>query len=619
MMTRSLLSSGLPPRLVQQITHAFHAIDCAEAPLQALVDTLGAFAMTHDLPDPLAIQRVFLLLVAANHSCSRLSGPGSPIATNPHDALPSTTEWLLLAARERALVSLPLALGEAIDALIAQLDSVSTTNLGDAAASPIVDYGVGSLFAAITRQAHDSSAFSAGQAMGKLTRLALEVALATRPSSPFLIPVLLRSITTPDHESACRLALAVAMACKPVPDKLPLMSFLGQPSVRTRITDECERWSQASIGAFGDAYRDNMHLFLRATNDVITQKINSLRLFGFAKPPSLVAELDRSIAMAVEALLDDPELRESWEVQRWGGPFPRTCIARVFPVGLCLLALATASVDISSCATSLLSLRCADGYRYFEGFDGIPPDTDLLGIVLQLVARIPADPELADSLVWPVELVEKNTRLDGEIPVWLEEHLREPVPEGAPRWQGSRCLAVAANCVVGLLEAGVAVAEGFIDRVIGWIVRMWRTDGMNAVFFYGLSYTSLIFARLLELAEQQLKDQSVHDELVAIVDDIEARIITSRGCNGGFGSVMDTACCLAVLTIRSTASFDPWPAIAFLAARQTHDGLWPAEPLYPVPGKDHAPAAHGARPINTALCLYAFARTRARLLREALA
>lgn len=582
--------------------------------MQVLVERLGEFATTHHLPDPSALQRIFSLLVAANHSCSSLSGPGSPFPTNPTIPLPSTTEWLLLAARERAIASLPSVLGDTVDVLIARLDSVSTTNLGDAVASPIVDYGLGSLLAAITGQPHDSPAFVAGQAMGKLTRLALEVALATRPSSSFLTPVLLHSITALDHESESRLGLAVAMACKPVPDKLPLLSFLGQGIVRTRINDACEAWSEVSTRVFDDAYPDNLQLFFRATSDVIKQKINSLQLFGFAKAPSLEVELDRTIEMAVEALLDDPELRESWEFQRWGGPFPRTCIGRFFPVGLCTLALATASIDPAARTEQLLSLRSLDGIRYFEGFVGIAPDSDDFGLALQLIARIPQRDAYMAAFAWPVEVVVRNTSPEGEIPVWIEHHLREPLDHDAPKWRGSRCLAVAANAVIGLLEARASVPAEYIDRVIAWITRTWRSDGMRAVFFYGLPYARYVLVRLAEVAKGRTNDPSIYEELRDVAASIEDAIVASVGHDGGFGGIIDTACHLAALACGRRVPFDPWPIIAFLASRQEHDGLWPAAPLFPTPGKDYASGAHGARSITTAMCLYALARSRSRLL-----
>lgn len=618
MTTRLFLSNGLPPRIVDQATRAFRQLDCCEESVEALVDIVGALAAAQGFADPLAIQNIFLLLVAANHSRARLSEPSSPFRTDVSAGLPTTTEWLLLAARECSLTPIPSPLGKTFAEIIVELDATVATN-GNSPPSPISDYGCGAFAAAVMTETNAEHAFAGGHALGKLTRITLEIMLACRSSTPLFAPVLLQSIFALEPELAAHLRLAVAMACKPVPDKLALMSFLGRSEVRSRLSATCATWFDDASRAMDCLGTNVRTAFSQATLEAVERKTKSLAFFGLAKPPSLAKELDRSIDLAVAALLDDPDLRESWEVQRWGGPFPRTCVARVFPVGLCMLALATASIDISSTTRALLSLRCVDGYRYFEGFDGIPPDTDLLGIVLQLVSRIPFDAELATSLVWPVELIVKNTHADGEIPVWLEQHLREPTPKDAPHWQGARCLAVAANCVIGLLEAGVAVPEGFVDRAVGWIVRTWRKDGMRAVFFYDLPYTQLVLARLLEVGAPRLQDPSVHDELEAIVNDAEASILASRQWDGGFGSVLQTACNLAVLSIRTISPFDPWPTIAFLASRQTHDGLWSAEPLYPVPGKDHAPAAHGARPITTALCLYALARARDRLRRNALA
>lgn len=612
MTSRSLLSDGLPPRLVQQITPAFHALDCTEPALQALVDILGALAMTHDLPDPSAIQRVFLLLVAANHSCSRLSGPGLPFATNPTESLPSTTEWLLLAARERAIASLPPALGATVDALIAQLDAVSTTNVLEAA-SPLVDYGFGSLLAALTRQTHESPTFFVGQALGKLTRLTLEVVLAARPSSPFLTPVLLRSIAALDNEGQSRLALALAMACQPVPDKLPLVSFLGQSIVRTRIIDACGAWSETAKGAFDNAYRDNLALLLRATNDVITQKTNSLRLLGFAKAPSLEQELDRSIAMAVEALVDDPELRESWDVQRWGGFFETPCKARLFPMGLCALALSAASVDIRQRVRDVLAFRRVDGFAYFEDFPKIPPDADDLGLALQLAASLPPDPKLAQSLEWPVELFVRNVGADGSIPVWLERDLREAISGDAPRWLGSRCLAAAANAVVGLVEANIRLAPQFLDRVVGWLFSTWQAEGMRAVFFYGLPYTRFILLRLAEIVAPKLEIDSVKNVTTLVRDDLRAAIMAARRDDGSIGGILASACHLAGMTCGRDQRFDPWPTLSYLMTRQRPDGFWPSEPLYLTLGKDNTVAAHEARSLTTALCLYALARARKNL------
>jgi hypothetical protein len=427
---------------------------------------------------------------------------------------------------------------------------------------------------------------------------------------------MLRCIAAVDPDCESQLNLAVALACKPAADHLPLLSFVGRPIVRTRINSACATWIDESTRTFDGRALEHTCVFVQATAEIIKRKTNGLQLFGFAKPPSLAAELDRTIALAVDALESDPDLRESWEVQRWGGPFPGTCVGRFFPMGLCTLALAAASVDTAARSAALLSLRCADGFRYFEGFDGIAPDADDLGLALQLAARMPHDDARLETFAWPVELLVKNTTADGEIPVWLEKHLREPLKLDAPRWRGSRCLAVAANAAIGLIEARVPLPSMFIDRALAWITDTWRTDGKRAVFFYGLPYARFVLARLAEVAEGRTEDPATYNALRAVVADVEEAIVASRQLDGGFGGIVDTACHLAALACGRRKPFDPWPTIAFLASRQEHDGLWPSEPLYPTPGKDYAPGAHGARSITTALCLYALARARSRLSQE---
>jgi hypothetical protein len=612
MVSRALLSNGLPFRVVEHFAHAFVTLNCTEPAIVAIVDTLAAFSAARHLTDPDAIQRIFSLLVAANHSIARLSGPVSPLPTNPIQPLPSTTEWLLLAARERAAASLPSALEQAVDALIAQLDTLATTTVNSTKSPPIVDYGLGSLFAAIAQETNESSTFAAGQALGKLARLTLEVIVSTRPSAPFVDPELLRFVTTSDQESECRLRLAVAMACKPVPDKLPLMSFLGQPMVRARIIEACATWSEASTAAFERSNVNVLQTFLQATNDVIAAKLNSLRLFGFAKPLSIAKELDRSITLAVDALLADPELQESWDVQRWGGWFERPRMARLFPMGVCALALASASVDIQQRARALLALRRTDGFPYFEDFPSIPPDADDLGIALQLAACLPPDPQLKESLVWPVELLVRNVEPDGAIPVWFERDLREPIPGNAPRWLGSRCLAAAANAVVGLVEANVTLAPKFLDRVVGWVFHTWQTEGMNAVFFYGLPYTRFILLRLAEVVTPKLEIDSVMRVVQLVRDDLHASIVGARRSDGSLGGILASACHLAGAMCVHDQTFDPWPTLSYLMAQQRPDGFWPSEPLYLTVGKDNVPAVHEARSLTTALCLYALARTRRR-------
>ncbi|MBK9259476.1 MAG: hypothetical protein IPM54_06520 [Polyangiaceae bacterium] len=608
----SPLSDGLSPKFVEKTTRAFAVLDCHEPCIEALVDTIVAFADLHGVADTLGLRRIALLLVATNHAISRLSGPGLPM--HSPDVLPTPSEWLLLASRERAHATLPQDLAQAIDDVVIHLDDAATNPAASASeTSPLLDYGFGKLLFAIAGKALGPSALLAGRAMGKLVRLSLEVLLATRQTAHFLTPNVLRRVISADDDLTSRLDLAVVIACKPAPDKLPLLSFVGHQTVRSRINTACETWADESTKPWGGRELSLARALVGKASETIAQKTNSMRLFGFAKPPSLAAELDRSILLAVEALLEDPELREAWDVQRWGGFFTRPCVARLFPMGLCALALSAASVDITERAKRLLELRRIDGFPYFEDFPSIPPDADDLGVALQLAARIPAEPGLTESLVWPVEVLVRNTASDGAIPVWFEQDLRESIPAGAPRWLGSRCLAASANALIGLAEMDLPLPPRFLERAVDWTFRTWQTEGMNAVFFYGLPYTRFILLRLAEAVDAKIDDAAALANMQLVRAELWAATKAACHMDGSAGRVLSTACHLAALSCVHEKPFDPWPLLAYLMAHQGPDGLWPSEPLYLTVGKDNAPAAHGARTITAAMCLYALARARDRL------
>ncbi|HRI65296.1 MAG TPA: hypothetical protein PK156_13700, partial [Polyangium sp.] len=288
-MTRdsSLLSSGLPSRFVLVVTQAFGALDCTEPRMLALVELLGALAKAYGLPEPRTIQRIFSLLAAANHTYSRLSGPRQLFAQTEASGIPSTSEWLLLTARERAGAALPPELGHVVDMLITQLDAVFVRGDADDVASPIFDYGLGQLLGAFHENASDARVVVAGCALGKLTRLTLELLVASRPSGPVLAPLLLRSLTDRDPKNTSRLDLALALANKPAPDKLPLVSYLGQAHVRARIAETVATWSEEAFQGFDGEQLNLVRAFVHMLDTAITEKNNTLRIFGFAKTPSL--------------------------------------------------------------------------------------------------------------------------------------------------------------------------------------------------------------------------------------------------------------------------------------------------------------------------------------------
>ncbi|MDI3288383.1 hypothetical protein [Polyangium sp. 15x6] len=607
---------GLPRAEAQRAKASLQTLGHEEAALRAAATLIGRIADEHRPGARAPLVRTFLLLAAAIHAATRLSAPHDPMPAEDAEASFSPSAWLLLASREGARRSIDASMGEVIDSVIVAVGD-ALAEAGDAAvilpSSPLADYGLSHLLPALVGRPDEPGLSRAAGALGRLVRLALEARSLTFAGASAPRPQLLGSIARGRGELGPEFDRAIAEAAKPAPDRTPLLRLVGDPRLAAPLEAMCAAWAnEVHEGLDGEDTRALVEL----TTTQITRASRAARLFGFTpRGPAPAEALDRAITLARDALAADPELRESWEIQRWGGPFDATYVARLFPVGLCLLALSGAGEDITPRVEALVARRGVDGFRYFEGFAGIPPDADDLGLALQLVARSVDGAARTQALAWPIEVLVRNTAEDGAIAVWLERHLHEPMPEGAPKWLGSRCVAVAANALIGLAEAHAPLPEGYFDRTLAWIARVWEAEGAKAVHFYPAPFARYLLARLANVAEETPGESAPRAHLRALVTDIERRILASRRADGGFGGVMATACQLGALACGRAEPFDPWPAVTFLASRQDYDGLFPREPFYRTPGKDFALAAHGARSITAALCLDALVRTRARLAR----
>ncbi|UQA58898.1 hypothetical protein [Polyangium aurulentum] len=597
---------------------SLRALGCEEAPVREAAIALERMIDARVGSGGGGPRRAFLLLAAAIHAASPFPQPHEPLSDERPDAPLSPGEWLLLAARERLRASFPPDVGEAFDRAIAAVDASleAPARAAIPATSPLLDYALSEIVPAALGRAGDPAIARAGRSLGHLVRLAHEARALLGAGVYAPLPLLIGQIAA-DAGQPERIRIALAHAGKPVADRLPLLSVFGDGAVATRIAAFCSAQVDEAANVTDEQARATLAPLLAPLGARVARGAKGARLFGLApRPPSPSAELDRAIQLAREALVADVELRECWEIQRSGGVFDTPRVARLFPVGLCLLALHGAGQDIASRAAPLLARRGPDGFRYYEDYSAIPPDSDDLGLVLQLSARLPQDRALREALAWPVELLVRGTGEDGTVPVWLERDLREPMPGDAPRWLGPRCVAVAANALIGLAEAAVPLPEGYFDRTLAWIAQTWEAEGLAATWHYGPAYTRLLLARLLRAAEGVQGQEAPRARLRESVAAIEAAIVASQEADGGWGSPLATACHLAVLSLGGRTPFDPWPAITYLASRQMPDGLWPREPLYRCPGKDGAPLTHGARPLTAAVCLSALVEARARLVRD---
>ncbi|MDI1434729.1 prenyltransferase/squalene oxidase repeat-containing protein [Polyangium sorediatum] len=610
-------SKGLPRPLAARAEAALAALGGPDDPARATATTLETLCAAQEpAVEAGSTARAVLLLVAAVHAACCLPPPAYALPENQPEPALSPIEGLLLAARAWDRGDAPAGLQTALDRTIEALgDAVQGGGASTLpAASPLLDFGLSAIVPAALGSSGEGDAelASAGRALGQLTRLACEVRALLDPNMRAPLPQMLAAIASDAGATGSGAALA-RWVC-PSPDRLPWLRIVGSAEVVTRVVSEADRLAERATRVLeGETKRVVDELVASLAR--VVRRVNGARFFAFVPKSELeVDELERTARLACRTLAADSELRESWDLQRWGGFADVPRVGRLFPVGLCLLALHEAGEDVTARARALVEVRRVDGFRYFDDYTGIPPDSDDLGLALQLVARLPERTTLAAELAPALDLLCAHQAEDGMLPVWLDKGLREPVPEGGPAWLGPRCVAVTLNALIGLAEAGIGLPEGVFDRALAWCLRTWSAEKEASLAYYGAPYTWLMFARLACVVEKAGAAPDLVATLFELVDAHERALVTLQAADGGFGGVVSTACSLEVLARGRGRTFDPWPMVHYLAARQEPDGLWPREPLYRCPGKDGVPAAHGARTVSAAFCLRALAVTRARLM-----
>jgi len=612
---RFLSWNYLPPHLASRFRASLAPLGCLHLPIQRLADDVASTAISYGISDASALAPILIAFAAANHARQRLSWPTVALPCDEKDKPLGPSEWTLLASLERTRSSLPAPIATAIDSLLTGTNAPDRSNVDLSLLNsdePALDYGLGVLLPAVTNQ---ESWAIAGRAVGKLARLWAEIRTIFDPQLLAPQPILLTRLAI-EVGFGSRAAQAIACAAKPRPDKLPLASLFGHARMREQIQACMDNWIVRAMSVLRDPNAQPLQSFVALVAESVTTKMNEARLYGLipAKHPP-VAELHRAITLARAALEFDPNAQSAWEVQRWGDWSSEPRIGRVFPVGLALLALCRSGHDADERIESMIAqTRRADGWRYYENWTDIPPDTDDLGLVLRLFAAI-KQPRIGKNIFHrSFELVRATMNHEGEFPVWIQVGLDEPISENAPNWLGPRCVAVAAQFALGLIEANIEEEDDLRSRVLEWILRTWENHKEAAVFHYTWPFARLLLAKLIHVIRIK-KIPDFPDRFHAISSQLVEEIQSAAEVDGGWGSPLATACHVAILALFAP-TFDPWPSLTYLAARQGPNGLWPSEPLYRCPGKDGAPMAHGAAIITTGICLDALLDVRERFERE---
>jgi hypothetical protein len=460
---------------------------------------------------------------------------------------------------------------------------------------------------------------AAARALGLIARAAEEADALWRKvpdggamSAP---PYLITAVIADRHGLDPALRLGWGSWLCPTPDEITLRRALGAPEILRALRSQLAIWvAEVRPLSATEEERERVEGFLADIHERWERALSTSWVWrhmpGGWDAPRISIERARTIRLARAGLLADDRLREAWEVQRWGAWCETPRVARFFPAGLCLLALAEAGADVREAAGELLSSEASpDGYRYYGRWIGIPPDADDLGLALDLLPIAGDTPERRRALTHPIEVLVQSTEPDGWINTYLEQGLIEPTPPDSPHWLVRRCSAVVMRALIGLFRTEWPLPEGFRDRALSRLIEVLHDEGLASVDAYPACYARLLLARLGCAIEGRSCPAAARNALEEMLGAIEREIVATQELDGGWGSPLATACHLSVLALRRTPGFAPAAATLYLCARQEPDGLWPREALYHCPGRDGAQHDYATRSVTTAICLSALALT----------
>lgn len=305
--------------------------------------------------------------------------------------------------------------------------------------------------------------------------------------------------------------------------------------------------------------------------------------------------------------------KDVWEVQRWGFLGEPELLGRLFTPLLILEARLEAGREIGPQLEPLLAQRLPDGWHYYAGSLKIPPDTDDLGQLLQLVGRSGCGLADTEAFAAPLDLLESNLDASGFCPTWLcdgERYVRETIEK---TWYGNACAGVMANLYYGLAHYAGAVADGerylaLSERGLDYLLGQFDSErvGWPAVHYPSHLYVAYLVTRLCSLLGRR------PDCLAAL----EARILAEQSLDGSwFQEPQQTAFGLLFLTALADIGERHRRAVSkallYLLDTQTYDGSWPGAPLFVRPGRDGAYETFAHPKLSTAFGLRALIKAQA--------
>ncbi len=417
----------------------------------------------------------------------------------------------------------------------------------------------------------------------------------------------------PDEE----LALALAGRASSGPRRMELLALLGGPRLSARGE---QSWRQHSEAVRAAAWPRAMLDFLDELDRCAAFAHAALSFRGLAAsiaPRSAAPSADerqRARAAAAAFLSRASALENTWEIQRWGvGEHAAPLVSPWFPPALVLQALHDAGFDQSGPISALLASLPGE-LRWYAPLDGsapvwrgIPPDSDSLGLMLQLDSRVPTLPE--GRIAGWVSYLWASLPADRRIPTWFYI-----APDGGssiegPAWQfaSNDCTSSRLTCLLGLLLRGVPDARPLVRDNLAMLLPCFLGPGQSGDFFYDEATADNGLLRLAAAWVERSPADPFSELVRTAARNLARRLVERQGPDGGWGSPQQSALRLEGVALWAPEAGSLLRGMRLLAETQRPDGAWAAEPLYLMPGKSLQEIAyHSSFELSTALCLRAF-------------
>jgi hypothetical protein len=360
---------------------------------------------------------------------------------------------------------------------------------------------------------------------------------------------------------------------------------------------------------------DHEHLaieLLGEIDDAFSRHLARLRFLGMALsyvgrgPCWAPASARRALDAALEVLRSTATWPGSWEVRRGFAHEPGTLVGSWFIRGFILRALDAIGEPVGGAIRDLLDEGDPSGLRWYGAWRGIPPDSDSLGLALDLATRVDDYPrERIDGWIEPLLASLPGSRLT---PTWLTLGPDGPTYDGRITYQGNECTTVRLALTLGLLRHDPARFADLVEVNLADAIERCGPDGLSGVFFYDAALTDLLFLRVADEAAATIPTRALRQGLARARDAVIARIRTCQRLDGGWGTPQRTALRLSGLSLSGGRSADVARALRYLDETQRPDGTWAPEPFYLMPGKTGAAAWHQGPELTTAICALGIAK-----------